>query len=62
MAVRSYQVLGLELAAYVLDWGSVEEVEKVLLAESQMFTAEHTLKVSNADNRFSASNTASIFY
>ena len=62
MAVRSYQVLGVELGAYVLDWGSVEEVKTILLAQSQMFTAEHTLKVANADNRFSPGVSTSIFY
>ena len=62
MAVRSYQVFGLELASFVLDWGQVEEVKSILLAQSQMFTAEHTLVLSNADNRFTPSNTASVFY
>lgn len=62
MSVRSYQVLGVELAAYVLDWGAVEEVKNILLAQSQLFTAEHTLEVANADNRFSPGVSTSIFY
>ncbi len=59
---RSYQAMGLELAPYVIDWGQIEEVKDVLLASNQMFCAEHTLKVSNWDNRFSSSNPASPFH
>ncbi len=50
---RSYQVFDLELAPYVTDWGQVEEVKDVLLAQAQLFTSQHTLVLANADGRFS---------
>jgi len=59
---NSYLCMGLELASFVLDWGQVEEIKDVLLASNQLFCAQHTLEVANADNRFSPQNTASIFY
>ncbi len=59
---RSYILFDLELAAYVTDWGQVEEVKDVLLAQSQLFTAQHTLTLANADNRFSPKNEQSPFY
>jgi hypothetical protein len=70
VAVRSFQVLGVELAPYVLDWGSVEEVKDVLFAQTQLFTSEHTLKLENADGiqgssafgQFSPGVKQSIFY
>lgn len=54
--------MGLEVAPFGLNFGSVEEVKDILLASNQMFCAEHTLELANADNRFSPSNPASIFY
>ena len=59
---RSYILFDLELAPYVTDWGQVEEVKDVLLAQSQLFTAQHTLTLANADNRFSPKNVNSPFY
>lgn len=59
---RSYILFDLELAAYVTDWGEVEEVKDILLAQSQLFTAQHTIVLANADNRFSPKNTQSPFY
>lgn len=60
--LRSFQCLGQELAPYVLDWDKIEEVKNILLASNQMFTAEHTLTLSNADNRFTPQNSKGIFY
>lgn len=70
MPVRSYQILGLELAPDVLDWGAVEEVKDVLFSQTEMFTSEHTLQVQNASaiqgsssfGKYSPSNVQSPFY
>ena len=59
---KSYMCMGLELAPFVTDWGNIEDVMSLLLTSQQMFTGQHTLKVANADNRFSSGNPASIFY
>lgn len=62
MLPKSYQLLGLELAPFVQNWGQIEEVKEILMAQAQLFTAQHTLKVSNADNRFTPGNPASPLY
>ena len=59
---RSYQLFDLELAPYVTNWGQVEEIKDVLLAQSQLFTSQHTLVLSNQDGRFSPYITKSPFY
>ena len=59
---KSYKLMGVELAKYVLDWGQVEEVKDILLSSNQLFCAQHELEISNWDNRFSTNNPKSIFY
>lgn len=61
-ALKSYSLMGLELASFVTDWGQVEEVKEVLLASNQLFCSTHTLEVANQDNRFSQNNPVSPFY
>jgi hypothetical protein len=59
---RSFTLLGLELGSSVLDWGQVEEVKEVLLAETQLFVGEHRITLDNSDGRFSPSLEGGLFW
>lgn len=54
--------MGQQLAQYVVDWASIEQVKEVLLAESTLFTGELSLELSNANGQFSPEKKGSLLY
>lgn len=60
--MASLLVMGVDVSDYVTDWGEVEDVKEILLVRSQLFTGEHSIKLSNIDGRFSPYQAGSLFY
>lgn len=60
--VRSLKILDVELAPYVTDWGSVEDVKDVLLAQTQLFSGSHEISLIGGLDRFSPFYPGSLFY
>lgn len=53
MSTAKFTFLGQDLTSRVLNWGQLEQVKEVLLAESQMFTGETSITLDNADRALS---------
>ncbi len=60
--VKSFQVSGVELAAYVTNWAPIEEIKEVLLARTTLFTGELSITTSNVGGRFSPEKIGSLLY
>lgn len=48
-----------DITAYVLDWGELDEIQSVLLAQPQLFVGQVTVKVDNTAGLFSPGNPSS---
>lgn len=55
-------VMGVDVSAYVTDWGEIEDIKEVLLAKTQLFSGEHSIKLSNPNGEFSPFKSGSLFY
>lgn len=56
----TFEFLGLDLSSRVVEWGEIEQIKEVFLAEPQIFTGQVSISVDNSDNAFSEFNSQSV--
>ncbi len=59
---RQFTILGQDVSAYVYDWGSVDDVKDMLLAQTQLFAGQYQIKLLRGDTLFSPYAKGSLFY
>ena len=62
MKPRQAFLSGTEITDYVMDWGELDEIKSVMLAQDQMFTGQVKLKMANVTGIFSPDNPCSIMH